>query len=89
MPRLPAYGEMIRSFGALLGEYLVDKMRYVIDAAGFVEAVGFIVFEDSEVRIVRNSNCRCGFVEGFGVDGKMRCIPRLNGLLGNANMDGG
>jgi hypothetical protein len=79
---------MIRFFCASLRENLVDKMRHVIDAAGLVKAVGFIVFEDREVCIVRNSNCRCGFVERFRGDGKMRRIPGLNGLLGNANMDG-
>jgi hypothetical protein len=88
MPGLPAHGKRVPSLRAFLGEHLEDNMPDMRDAARLVEGVALIVNQDGDIRAFGGGYRRGGFIEGLGLDGKVRRLPRFNGLLGEAKLHG-
>lgn len=88
MPGLPFDGKRVPSLRAFLGENLIDNMPDVRDAAGLVEGIALILNQDGDIRAFGRGHCRSGFIEGLGLDRKVRRLPGFNGLLGEAKLYG-
>jgi len=85
MPGLPSDRERIPPLRALLADHLVNDMPRMRDAPRLVEGVAIIVIQYDHIRAIGDGHRRCGFIQSLGLDGKVRRLPRFNGLLGKAN----
>ena len=75
MPGLPAHRESVPSFGALLRKHLVNEVADMDHASDFVEGEGFIFNQFDDVGALGHRHRRCGLVQRFGIDGKVRRGP--------------